>query len=275
MGPRPLNIYLIDIYNAYFALFYLKNKPYNKDIGASLLIYLEQTMLEIRKAADRGHAQHGWLNSHHTFSFAEYYDQQQMGWSHLRVINDDTVQAGEGFGTHGHRDMEIISYVLEGALEHKDSMGSGSVIRPGDVQIMSAGTGVRHSEFNHSRAEPVHFLQIWIVPKFSGIKPNYQEKRYDDAQKRGSLCLVASPDGANGSLIVAQDARMFAGLLDGAERIEHALAPGRHAYLHVARGALTLNGVALAAGDGVKIADETSLTLADGNNAEVLLFDLV
>ncbi|PLC50708.1 quercetin 2,3-dioxygenase [Pollutimonas subterranea] len=232
-------------------------------------------MLEIRKAADRGHAQHGWLNSHHTFSFAEYYDQQQMGWSHLRVINDDTVQAGEGFGTHGHRDMEIISYVLEGALEHKDSMGSGSVIRPGDVQIMSAGTGVRHSEFNHSRAEPVHFLQIWIVPKFSGIKPNYQEKRYDDAQKRGNLCLVASPDGANGSLIVAQDAKMFAGLLDGAERIEHALASGRHAYLHVARGALTLNGVALAAGDGVKIADETSLTLADGNNAEVLLFDLV
>lgn len=232
-------------------------------------------MLEIRKAADRGHAQHGWLNSHHTFSFAEYYDQQQMGWSHLRVINDDTVQAGEGFGTHGHRDMEIISYVLEGALEHKDSMGSGSVIRPGDVQIMSAGTGVRHSEFNHSRTELVHFLQIWIVPKFSGIKPNYQEKRYDDAQKRGNLCLVASPDGADGSLIIAQDARMFAGLLDGAERIEHALAPGRHAYLHVARGALTLNGVALAAGDGVKIADETLLTLADGNNAEVLLFDLV
>ncbi len=232
-------------------------------------------MLEIRKADDRGHAQHGWLNSHHTFSFAEYYDQQQMGWSHLRVINDDTVQAGEGFGTHGHRDMEIISYVLEGALEHKDSMGSGSVIRPGDVQVMSAGTGVRHSEFNHSRAEPVHFLQIWIVPKFSGIKPNYQEKRYDDAQKRGKLCLVASSDGSEGSLVIAQDARMYAALLDGTERIEHALAPGRHAYLHVARGTLTLNGLALAAGDGVKIAGETSLALADGDNAEVLLFDLV
>lgn len=232
-------------------------------------------MLEIRKASDRGHAQHGWLNSHHTFSFAEYYDQQHMGWSHLRVINDDTVQSGEGFGTHGHRDMEIISYVLEGALEHKDSMGSGSVIRPGDVQLMSAGTGVRHSEFNHSRTEPVHFLQIWIVPKFSGIRPNYQEKHYNEAQKRGKLCLVASPDGSNGSLAIAQDARMLAGLLDGSERVDYAVAPGRHAYLHVARGALTLNGLALEAGDGVKIADETQLVLADGNNAEVLLFDLV
>lgn len=232
-------------------------------------------MLEIRKASDRGHAQHGWLNSHHTFSFAEYYDQQHMGWSHLRVINDDTVQSGEGFGTHGHRDMEIISYVLEGALEHKDSMGSGSVIRPGDVQVMSAGTGVRHSEFNHSRTEPVHFLQIWIVPKFSGIRPNYQEKHYNEAQKRGKLCLVASPDGSNGSLAIAQDARMLAGLLDGSERVDYAVAPGRHAYLHVARGALTLNGLALEAGDGVKIADETQLVLADGNNAEVLLFDLV
>lgn len=232
-------------------------------------------MLEIRKASDRGHARHGWLNSHHTFSFAEYYDQQHMGWSHLRVINDDTVQSGEGFGTHGHRDMEIISYVLEGALEHKDSMGSGSVIRPGDVQVMSAGTGVRHSEFNHSRTEPVHFLQIWIVPKFSGIRPNYQEKHYNEAQKRGKLCLVASPDGSNGSLVIAQDARMLAGLLDGSERVDYAVAPGRHAYLHVARGALTLNGLALEAGDGVKIADETQLALADGNNAEVLLFDLV
>ena len=232
-------------------------------------------MLEIRKADDRGHARHGWLNSHHTFSFADYYDQRQMGWSHLRVINDDTVQPGEGFGTHGHRDMEIISYVLEGALEHKDSMGSGSVIRPGDVQVMSAGTGVRHSEFNHSRTEPVHFLQIWIVPKFSGIKPNYQEKRYDDAQKRGKFCLVASSNGSEGSLTIAQDASMYAALLDGNERIEHAVAPGRHAYLHVARGSLTLNGLALGAGDGVKIADETMLTLVDGDNAEVLLFDLV
>src|SRR5690554_4226544 len=162
-------------------------------------------MLELRKAADRGHAQHGWLNSHHTFSFAEYFDPEQMGWSALRVINDDTIQPAEGFGTHGHRDMEIISYVLDGALEHKDSMGSGSVIRPGDVQVMSAGTGVRHSEFNHSAADPVHFLQIWIVPKFTGIKPNYQEKHFDEVGKRGKLQLVASPDARDGSLIIAQD----------------------------------------------------------------------
>ncbi|MFW7342091.1 pirin family protein [Pollutimonas sp. H1-120] len=231
-------------------------------------------MLEIRNAADRGHAQHGWLNSHHTFSFAEYYDRQQMGWSALRVINDDTVQAGEGFGTHGHRDMEIISYVLEGALEHKDSMGSGSVIRPGDVQLMSAGTGVQHSEFNHSRTDPVHFLQIWIVPKFSGVKPNYQEKRYPEEDKRGKLRLVVSPDGQDGSLTIVQDARMFAGLLDGDEKIEQPLAAGRHAYVHVARGQLTLNGQPLSAGDGVKIADESLLTLADGKDAEVLVFDL-
>ena len=231
-------------------------------------------MLEIRNAADRGHAQHGWLNSHHTFSFAEYYDRQQMGWSSLRVINDDTVQAGEGFGTHGHRDMEIISYVLEGALEHKDSMGSGSVIRPGDVQLMSAGTGVQHSEFNHSRTDPVHFLQIWIVPKFSGVKPNYQEKRYPEEDKRGKLRLVVSPDGQDGSLTIVQDARMFAGLLDGDEKIEQPLAAGRHAYVHVARGQLTLNGLPLSAGDGVKIADESLLTLADGKDAEILVFDL-
>ncbi len=231
-------------------------------------------MLEIRNAADRGHAQHGWLNSHHTFSFAEYYDRQQMGWSSLRVINDDTVQAGEGFGTHGHRDMEIISYVLEGALEHKDSMGSGSVIRPGDVQLMSAGTGVQHSEFNHSRTDPVHFLQIWIVPKFSGVKPNYQEKRYPEEDKRGKLRLVVSPDGQDGSLTIVQDARMFAGLLDGDEKIEQPLAAGRHAYVHVARGQLTLNGLPLSAGDGVKIADEPLLTLTGGKGAEVLVFDL-
>jgi redox-sensitive bicupin YhaK (pirin superfamily) len=231
-------------------------------------------MLELRKAADRGHAQHGWLNSHHTFSFADYYDRRQMGWSALRVINDDTVQPGEGFGTHGHRDMEIFSYVLEGALEHKDSMGSGSVIRPGDVQLMSAGTGVQHSEFNHSRTEPVHFLQIWIVPKFSGIKPNYQEKRFADEEKRGVLRLVVSPDGQDGSLTIVQDASVYAGLLDGNEKIEHQLATGRHAYVHVARGQLSLNGLELSAGDGVKIADESLLTLADGKDAEVLVFDL-
>ena len=231
-------------------------------------------MMQLRKAADRGHARHGWLNSHHTFSFAEYFDPDQMGWSALRVINEDTVQPAQGFGTHSHRDMEIISYVLEGALQHKDSMGSGSVIRPGDVQVMSAGTGVRHSEFNHSSSEPVHFLQIWIVPKFTGVKPNYQEKFFDAAEKRGKLRLVASTDGRDGSLSIVQDAAIYAALLDGDERIEHPVAAGRHAYLHVARGELTLNGQALAAGDGVKIADETALILADGKNAEVLLFEL-
>lgn len=231
-------------------------------------------MLELRQAADRGHAQHGWLNSHHTFSFAEYFDPKQMGWSALRVINDDTIQPGEGFGTHGHRDMEIITYVLDGALEHKDSMGSGSVIRPGDVQVMSAGTGVRHSEFNHSHTDPVHLLQIWIVPKFTGIKPNYQEKFFDAADKRGQLRLVVSPDGRDGSLTIVQDASIYAALLDGDERVEHTVAAGRNAYVHVARGELTLNGQPLEAGDGVKIAEETVLTLSNGKGAEVLVFDL-
>ncbi len=231
-------------------------------------------MIELRKAADRGHAQHGWLNSHHTFSFAEYFDPKQMGWGALRVINDDTVQPGEGFGTHGHRDMEIISYVLDGALEHKDSMGSGSFIRSGDVQVMSAGTGVHHSEFNHSHSEPVHFLQIWIVPKFTGVKPNYQEKFFDAADKRGKLRLVVSPDGRDGSLTIVQDALMHVALLDGDERIDYSLAPGRRAYVHLARGALTLNGQPMVAGDGVKIADEAALGFSNGHDAEVLLFDL-
>lgn len=231
-------------------------------------------MLTIRKSEDRGHAHHGWLNSHHTFSFANYYDPQQMGWSALRVINDDTVAPGQGFGAHGHRDMEIISYVLEGALEHKDSMGSGSVIRPGDVQVMSAGTGVQHSEFNHSHTEHVHFLQIWIMPKFTGIKPNYQEKHFDDAGKRGRLQLVVSPDGRDGSLTIVQDAAVYAALLDGEETIQHTLEPGRKAYVHVARGTLVLNGLTLSTGDGVRIADETALTFNQGEQAEFLLFDL-
>ncbi len=231
-------------------------------------------MIELRKAVDRGHAQHGWLDSRHTFSFADYLDRQQMGWGTLRVINDDTVQPGQGFGAHSHRDMEIISYVLEGALEHKDSMGSGSVIRPGDVQVMSAGTGVQHSEFNHSKTELVHFLQIWITPKFTGVKPNYQEKFFDATEKRGILRLVASPDGRDGSLSIGQDAYMYAALLDGAERIEYSIAPRRLAYLHIARGEINLNGQALAAGDGVKIADESLLTLSNGQHAEVLLFNL-
>jgi len=231
-------------------------------------------MLALRKAADRGHAQHGWLNSHHTFSFAEYFDPKEMGWSALRVINDDTVQPAEGFGAHGHRDMEIISYVLEGALEHKDSMGSGSVIRPGDVQVMSAGTGVRHSEFNHSRDELVHFLQIWIVPKFTGVKPNYQEKFFDADGKRGKLKLIVSQDGRDGSLTIVQDASVYAALLDGDERIDYTLPAGRHAYVHVARGELTLNGQSLSAGDGVKISEESALAFANGRDAEILLFNL-
>ena len=231
-------------------------------------------MIEVRQAADRGHANHGWLNSHHTFSFAGYHDPRHMGFSALRVINDDTVAAGAGFDTHSHRDMEILSYVLEGALAHKDSMGSGSVIHPGDVQLMSAGRGVSHSEFNGSKTDSSHFLQIWIMPKFTGIKPNYQEKFFSPEEKRGQLRLVAAQDGRDGSLTIVQDTEIFAGLLDGDERIVKTLAPGRRAYLHVARGSLTFNGVALAAGDGVKIADETELTFEGGNQAEVLFFDL-
>jgi len=231
-------------------------------------------MIQMRKAADRGHAQHGWLNSHHTFSFADYFDAKEMGWSALRVINDDTVQPGQGFGAHGHRDMEIISYVLDGALEHKDSMGTGSVIQPGDVQLMSAGTGVRHSEFNHSRVDPVHFLQIWIMPKFTGIKPGYQQTFFEPQSKRGKLRLVVSPDGRDNSLTIAQDALVYAALLDDQERIDYTLAADRHAYVHMARGSLTLNGQRMHEGDGAKITGESTLTLADGDGAEVLLFDL-
>lgn len=231
-------------------------------------------MIEMRPASQRGHADHGWLNSFHTFSFAEYFDSQQMGWGALRVINDDTVSAGQGFGAHGHRDMEILSYVLDGALEHKDSMGTGSVIRPGDVQLMSAGTGVRHSEFNHSHTDPAHFLQIWIVPKFTGTRPSYQQRQFDDAGKRGRLQLIVSSDGRDDSLRIGQDAQIYAALLDADERAVHSLASGRRAYVHVARGLLTLNGQPMSAGDGAKISDETDLVLADGSDAEVLLFDL-
>ena len=193
-------------------------------------------MLEVRKANERGHADHGWLRSFHSFSFADYYDPRHMGFGPLRVINEDRVQPGKGFGTHGHRDMEIVSYVLEGALEHKDSIGNGSVIRPGDVQRMSAGTGVRHSEFNPSPRELVHFLQIWIEPSVAGIAPGYEEKHFDAASKRGRLRLVASPDGRDGSVKIHQDAYLYAALLDGAERVAHAVAPGRRIYVHVARG---------------------------------------
>ncbi|MGC7404691.1 pirin family protein [Pandoraea pneumonica] len=231
-------------------------------------------MLDIRKAADRGVANHGWLNSHHTFSFANYYDPKQVGFSDLLVINDDRVAPAQGFGKHPHRDMEIFSYVLEGALEHKDTMGTGSVIEPGDVQLMSAGRGVAHSEFNHSPTSPVHFLQIWIVPNEKGITPEYQQQRFTPEEKRGRLRLIMSPDGADNSLHIHQNARVYAGLFDGDESATLAIAPNRYAYVHVARGSVELNGVALGEGDGVRVREETALTLSKGRDAEVLVFDL-
>lgn len=231
-------------------------------------------MLEIRPFAQRGVANFGWLHSQHSFSFGSYYDPQHVGFSDLLVINEDRVRQGRGFDTHGHRDMEIFSYVLEGALEHKDSMGSGSVIRPGDVQMMSAGTGVRHSEYNASREELVHFLQIWIVPNRKGVTPRYQQQHFDAAEKRGRLRLIISPDGAEGSLSVHQDARVYAGLFDGAEQQRFELPADRFAYIHVARGALTVNGQRLTAGDGARLRNVQDIDFSAGDNAEVLLFDL-
>src|SRR5262245_8255223 len=231
-------------------------------------------MMEIRKAEDRGLADHGWLRSFHSFSFADYYDPEHMGFGHLRVINEDRIQPGTGFGTHGHRDMEIISYVLDGALAHKDSMGNGSTIVPGDVQRMSAGKGVLHSEFNQAKDAVTHFLQIWIEPGVTGMAPSYEQKHFDAASKRGRLRLVASPDGRDASVTIHQDAFLYAGLLDGAESAVHRLGPGRRAYLHVARGALTANGEPLEAGDALKIADAPEIVLERGKSAEVLLFDL-
>jgi len=231
-------------------------------------------MIEIRRGSERGHARHGWLESYHSFSFADYYDPAHMGYGALRVINEDRVQPGTGFGTHGHRDMEIISYVLEGALAHKDSMGNGSTIVPGDVQRMSAGRGVMHSEFNHAKDAITHFLQIWIEPSAHGIAPGYEQKHFDAAAKRGRLRLVASPDGAEGSVTIHQDARLYAGLFDGAERAAYALAPDRKAYLHLARGRLAVNGTQLAAGDAAKLTGVAEITLQQGAGAEVLLFDL-
>jgi quercetin 2,3-dioxygenase len=231
-------------------------------------------MVSIRRSAERGHANHGWLDSYHSFSFADYYDPQHMGFSTLRVINEDYVAPGTGFGTHPHRDMEIITYILAGELEHKDSMGNGSVIRPGDVQRMSAGTGVLHSEFNPSPDRQVHLLQIWIQPNRRGVEPGYEQKRFEDAEKRGRLRLVASPDGAEGSVTIHQNARVYAGLIDGADRVEHTLAAGRTAYVHVARGTVTVNGNPLAAGDALKAEGESRITLEAGRDAEVLLFDL-
>ena len=231
-------------------------------------------MQELRKSRDRGYADHGWLRSFHTFSFADYYDPAHMGFGPLRVINEDRINPDKGFGTHGHRDMEIISYVLDGELAHKDSMGNGSSIVPGDVQRMSAGSGVRHSEFNHAQSV-THFLQIWIEPNELGIEPGYEQKHFDAASKRGQLRLIASSDARDGSVKIHQDASLYAALVDGAEKVTHALAAGRRAYVHVARGKVTVNGAPLEAGDAMKISSSGPVVLEQGAGAEVLLFDLV
>jgi quercetin 2,3-dioxygenase len=231
-------------------------------------------MITLRPAAERGHADHGWLNSHHTFSFADYHAAAHMGFRGLRVINDDTVAPGRGFGTHSHRDMEIVSYVLEGSLEHRDSLGTGSVIRPGDVQRMSAGSGVAHSEQNASATESVHFLQIWLRPASSGLTPSYAQTHFNDAEKRGNLRVVASPNGREGSVTLHCDAVVYAGLFDAGERAELQLAAGRHAWLHVARGNVRVNGHELGPGDGVALSSEPTLVVEGVHAGEVLVFEL-
>ena len=232
-------------------------------------------MLQLLRSAERGTADFGWLLSRHTFSFGDYHDPSHMGFGPLRVINEDKVRPGQGFGTHGHSDMEIISYVLEGALEHKDSIGTGSVIRPGDVQIMSAGTGIRHSEFNHSKSDSVHFLQIWIIPDREGIAPRYDQKRFPDDEKRGRLRLVGSPDGRDGSIVIYQDVTLYAAILDQGAAVTHALRPGRSGWLQVVRGAVSANGQAMEAGDGAAIEAEPKLTVSAAvDDTEILLFDL-
>jgi quercetin 2,3-dioxygenase len=231
-------------------------------------------MIEVRRAAERGVAEHGWLSSRHTFSFGNYYDPQQLGFSDLLVINDDRVVGGRGFGQHPHRDMEIFSYVLDGALEHKDTMGTGAVIRPGDVQMMSAGTGIAHSEFNPSKTAVVHFLQIWIVPDRRGVAPRYQQVHFPQDSKRGRLRLIISPDGQDGSLGVYQDVRVYAGLFDGAESQTLEIPDGRHAYVHVARGNVLVNDLVLQDGDGARVRKEPRLIVSNGDDAELLIFDL-
>lgn len=231
-------------------------------------------MLTVRKSAERGHADHGWLQSWHSFSFADYYDPAHMGWGNLRVINDDLIAPGTGFGMHGHRDMEIVTYVTAGALAHRDSMGNGTTILPGEVQRMSAGRGVRHSEFNHAADRTTHLFQIWIEPRELGSDPGYEQKRFSETAKRGRLCLIASPNGAAGSVTIHADAALYAGLFDGDETATLALNPARKAYVHVARGTLAVNGQTLHQGDAALLAAESILTLDAGHDAEVLVFDL-
>lgn len=231
-------------------------------------------MFELRRAADRGHANHGWLDSFHSFSFAEYYDPANMNFGALRVINEDRIAAGAGFPKHGHRDMEILTYVLEGAISHHDSIGNGSTIRPGDVQRMSAGTGITHSEFNESREQPVHMLQIWVMPNAQGLAPSYQEKNFSADQKRGRLRVVAAPDGREDSVTIHADVTLLAGLVDGDERVAYEVTPGHSVYLHVARGTVSVNGERLQAGDAAKLSELERVTLEQGEDAEVLLFDL-
>ncbi|NJL69220.1 MAG: pirin family protein [Microcoleus sp. SM1_3_4] len=231
-------------------------------------------MIAVRKSEARGHANHGWLDSYHTFSFANYYDPKQMNFRSLRVINEDVISPGKGFGTHGHRDMEIITYVLEGALEHKDSLGTGAIIKPGEVQRMSAGTGIQHSEFNHSQTDPVHLLQIWILPDTNGLPPSYEQKEFTLAEKHGKLRLVAARDARDGAVKINQDVDLYAAVLDKNSRVVHGLQPNRHAWVQVARGAILLDGLTLVKGDGAAISDRSEVAIEATENAEILLFDL-
>ena len=231
-------------------------------------------MITLRPGNERGHANHGWLDSYHTFSFANYYDPKNMGFRHLRVINEDRVQGGKGFGTHSHRDMEIITYVLEGALEHKDSLGTGAAIAPGEAQRMSAGTGISHSEFNQSQTDPVHLLQIWIIPDKEGLQPSYEQRDFPLEEKRGKLRLLAARDGRDGAVTVHQDVDLFVTLLAPGEQVIHQLKPNRHAWVQVARGAVQLNGMQLKAGDGAAVSEEEKLEISANDTSEILLFDL-
>jgi len=231
-------------------------------------------MITVRKSEARGHAERGWLDSYHTFSFADYYDRNYMNFRSLRVINEDVISPGKGFGTHGHSDMEIITYVLAGALEHKDSLGTGAAIKPGEVQRMSAGTGIQHSEFNHSQTEPVHLLQIWLLPDTNGLPPSYEQREFPVAERRGQLRLVAARDARNGAVKVHQDVDLYAAVLDKNSRVSHALQPNRHAWVQVARGAVLLNGLTLENGDGAAVSDEAELVIEAVEDAEFLLFDL-